>query len=119
MIVEHFDRRTMAAMELALDKACQCCPGGGQHNLRKRIAQSIMQCAKHGNNSVDALTEAGKRALAQLQQHSERSVKRKSADLSARLAECPMGTDTKEECEIPSRTAVVHGTPWLDRPAVG
>ncbi len=81
MIVERFDRRTMAAMELALDKACQCCPGGGKHNLRKRVAQSIIQCAKHGNDSVDALAEAGERALARLQQNSERSVKRKSADL--------------------------------------
>lgn len=80
MIVEHFDRRTMAAMEVALERACECYPGGGKHNVRKRVAQSIIQCAKHGNNSLDALTEAGVRAIAQLQQSSRRSVKLKAAD---------------------------------------
>jgi hypothetical protein len=81
MIVEYFDRRTMAAMEVALDKACERCPGGGRHNLRKRVAQSIIQCAKHGSNSLDALIEAGERALAQLQQSRGRSVRLKRADI--------------------------------------
>lgn len=80
MIVGHFDRRTMASMEMALDKVCECCAGGGKHNLRKRIAQSIIQCAKTGNNDLAALTEAGERALAQLRQSSKRSAGLKPAD---------------------------------------
>jgi hypothetical protein len=83
MIVERFDRRTMAAMEIALEEACACWPSGGQHNLRKRVVQSIIQCAKTGNTSMDALTEAGQRALVQLPQSGRRSVKRKSADVQA------------------------------------
>jgi hypothetical protein len=81
MIVEQFDRRTVAAMEVALEKVCARCAGGGKHKLRKRVAQSIVQCAKNGNNSLEALTGAGERALAQLQQSSKRSVKLKGAGI--------------------------------------
>jgi hypothetical protein len=62
MIVEQFDRRTLAAMEVALDKVCGCWPQGGTHSLRKRVAQGIIRCAKSGNTGLDALTEAGQRA---------------------------------------------------------
>ena len=81
MIVERFDRRTMAAMEIALEKACACWPNGGQHNLRKRVAQSIIQCAKTGSTSLDALIEAGERAIVQLRQSSRGSAKLKGADI--------------------------------------
>jgi hypothetical protein len=81
MIVERFDRRTMAAMEVALEKACECWSHGGKHNLRKRVAESIIRCAKTGNTSLDALTEAGERALAQLPQGGRRSAKLKGADI--------------------------------------
>jgi len=65
MIVEQFDRQTMARMEVALDRACEHFAYGGKHNVRKRVAQSIIRCAKTGNASLDALAEAGERALAQ------------------------------------------------------
>ena len=81
MLVERFDRRTMAAMEIALEKACACWPNGGQHNLRKRVAQSIIQCAKTGSTSLDALIEAGERAIVQLPQSSGGSAKLKGADI--------------------------------------
>jgi len=78
MIVERFDRRAMAAMGEALEKACERWPNGGTHRLRKRVAQSIIRCAETGNTSLDALTEAGERAaLAQLPQ----PAKRKGADI--------------------------------------
>ena len=79
MIVERFSRPTMAAMEVALEKACERWPNGGTHSLRKRVAQSIIRCAKTGNTSLDALSEAGERAVAQLQQRTGRSVKLKGA----------------------------------------
>lgn len=62
MITERFDRRVMAAMEVALDRACERWPSGGSHLLRKRVAKSIIRCAKAGNTSLDALVEAGGRA---------------------------------------------------------
>ncbi len=74
MIVEQFDRRTMAKMELALDRACARFPHGGKHSIRKRVAQNIVRCAKAGNTGLVALTEAGERALAQL--HDARRGKR-------------------------------------------
>jgi hypothetical protein len=63
MIVEHFDRRTMAAMEVALDRVCERWPNGGEHLLRRRVAQGIIRCAKTGNTCLGALVEAGERAI--------------------------------------------------------
>ena len=81
MIVEQFDRRTMAAIEVALEKACAYWPSGGKHNLRKRVAQSIIRCAKSGNTSLDALTDAGESARAQLSQSGKRSTQLKGVDV--------------------------------------
>jgi hypothetical protein len=81
MIVEQLDRQTMAAIEVALEKACACWPNGGKHNLRKRVAQSIIRCAKSGNTSLDSLTDAGERARAQLSQSGRRSFQLKGADV--------------------------------------
>ena len=80
MIVERFDHRAMTAMEEVLEKACERWPNGGTHRLRKRVAQSIIR-AETGNTSLDALTEAGERALAQLPQRGRRPAKRKGADI--------------------------------------
>jgi hypothetical protein len=63
MIVERFDRETMAKMEVALDTVCQRFPYGGKHDVRKHAAQSILRCAKSGNTGLDALVDAGERAL--------------------------------------------------------
>jgi len=82
MIVERFDRRAMAAMGEALEKACERWPNAGTNRLRKRVAQSIIRCAETGNISLDALTEAGERALAQLPpQRGRRSAKLKGVDI--------------------------------------
>ena len=81
MVTECFDRRTMAAMEVALEKACACWPNGGQHNPRKRVAKRIIQCAKAGSTSLGALIEAGERAIVQLPQSSKGSTKLKGADI--------------------------------------
>ena len=66
MIVEQFDRPTMAAMEMALERVCECWPHGGTHKLRKRVAQSIIRCAKGGDTRLDALIEAGECSRRQL-----------------------------------------------------
>jgi hypothetical protein len=67
MIAGHFDRQTMAAMEIALEKACGRWPNGGTHELRKRVARSIIRCAQNGNTGLAALIEAGETVLAQPQ----------------------------------------------------
>ena len=81
MIVDQFDRRTMAAMELALEKACERWPYGGRHNVRKRVAQSIIRRAQTGNVSLEALTEAGECAAAQLRQSRRGSARLRDADI--------------------------------------
>jgi hypothetical protein len=65
MIAGHFERRTMAAMEVALDRVCKRWPNGGTHELRKSAAGGIIRCANTGHTSLDTLIEAGERALAQ------------------------------------------------------
>ncbi len=66
MIAKHLDRRTMAAMESALEKACEHLPSGGTHDLRKRVARAVIRCAQTGNCTLDALVEAGQSALERL-----------------------------------------------------
>jgi hypothetical protein len=62
MIDENFDRRTLANMEVALDRVCAKTPGGDTHEVRKRVADAILQCARSGKKTLGALTEAGERA---------------------------------------------------------
>ena len=63
MIAGRFNRRIMAAMELALDRVCERWPYGGTHELRKRAAGGIIRCARTGATGLDALVDAGERAL--------------------------------------------------------
>jgi hypothetical protein len=61
-----FDTRTLANMEVALNRVCGKTPTGEQHEVRKRVAEAIVRCAKSGNTALGALTEAGKKALCRL-----------------------------------------------------
>jgi hypothetical protein len=62
-IDDKFDIRTLANMNVALDRVCGKTPDGEQHEVRKRVAQAIICCAKSGGTTLGALTEAGKKAL--------------------------------------------------------
>ena len=60
MITDTFDRKTMAKMEIALERACLLLPTGSEeHNARRIIADKIIECVKCGNVSLIELTEAG------------------------------------------------------------
>ena len=48
MILESFDRRTLANMEAALERICDARPDGADHELRSLIADSIVACASIG-----------------------------------------------------------------------
>ena len=63
MIDDSFDTRTLANMEVALDRVCGKTQSGQRHELRKRVAEAIVQRAKSGNIALGALTEAGEKAL--------------------------------------------------------
>jgi len=60
MITDTFDRRTIAKMEVVLERACLLLPIGSEdHNARRIIASKIIECASCGGASLIELTEAG------------------------------------------------------------
>jgi hypothetical protein len=67
MITDGFGPRMVANMEIALERACKFLPVGNEgHEARRYVASKILECAKSGNGSVRALTEAGRAAAIEL-----------------------------------------------------
>lgn len=66
MIADKFDSRTLANMEVALERACKTLPSGEEHAARRHIARKILNCARKGNVTLKALTEAGQIAASEL-----------------------------------------------------
>ncbi|MGA7803360.1 hypothetical protein [Bradyrhizobium sp.] len=69
MIEDGFDTRTVANMNVALERVCQRRLDGGDHALRKLVATRIIRCARRGNKTLGALTAAGERVLARRPDH--------------------------------------------------
>ena len=61
MIEDRFDARTLANMNVALERVCQRRPDGEDYRVRKLVAQRIIRCAKIGRKTLGALTNAGER----------------------------------------------------------
>jgi hypothetical protein len=67
MITDTFDRRTLANMEVALERACLLLPTDGEkHRARRVIAGKIIECANRGETTLSMLTEVGYAAAMQL-----------------------------------------------------
>ena len=67
MITERFNSRTMANMEVALERACLLLSAGSEkHRARRIIASKIIECANRGDTTLGRLTEAGYAAVMQL-----------------------------------------------------
>jgi hypothetical protein len=67
MITDTFDRRTIAKMEVALERACLLLPTGSEKRRARRIiAGKIIECANRGDATLSRLTEAGYAAAVQL-----------------------------------------------------
>jgi hypothetical protein len=67
IITESFDRSTLVAMEIALDRACEALGSAKeQHDARSHVASSILECALRGERTLDGLTEAGCAAAMQI-----------------------------------------------------
>ena len=64
------DDRTMANLDVVLEEACRSLPHGGDHQLRKQIAERLLDSAINGNRTLAALTEVAKAALAEATQKS-------------------------------------------------
>jgi hypothetical protein len=81
MITEAFDRRTIANMEVALERACLVLPTGGEkHRARRIIAGKIIECASRGETSLSRLTEAAYAAAMQLSSSGQSVRKKEAAD---------------------------------------
>ena len=61
MIEDRFDARTLANMNVALERVCQRRPDGEDPGVRKLVARRIIQCTTIGKKTLGALTNAGKR----------------------------------------------------------
>ena len=67
MIADRFDDRTLANMEVALERACEHLRMGKEdHDARRYLAQNILECAEGGDHTLTALTEAGRKAATTL-----------------------------------------------------
>ena len=73
MIEGDFNSRTLANMTLALERVCENTPLGEQHDVRKRVAQGIVLCARSGKTTLGALAYAGERALARISEIASKS----------------------------------------------
>jgi hypothetical protein len=67
IITESFDRKTLVAMEIALDRACESLGFAKErHDARSHIATKILECALQGDRTLGGLTEAGRVAAMQM-----------------------------------------------------
>jgi hypothetical protein len=83
MISENFDRRTLANMEIALERACAMLSTGSEkHRARRHIASRIIRCAESGNRTLGSLTAA---AVAAAQELRARRKRKTAKTASARL----------------------------------
>ncbi len=73
LITEQFSERTIARMDIALERACRILPETfAHHTSRKFVAEQIVECAKAHTQTLGGLTEAGRRAVAELVMREER-----------------------------------------------
>jgi hypothetical protein len=61
-----FDSRSLANMNIALDRVCEKAINGEKHSVRKRVAKQIVKCARSGKTTLGDLTAAGRRALIEI-----------------------------------------------------
>jgi hypothetical protein len=81
MITDAFNRRTIANMEVALERACLLLATDGEkHRARRIIAGKIIECANRGETSLSRLTEAGYAAAMQLSASGQSVRKKEAAD---------------------------------------
>ena len=64
---KEFGERTIANMDVALERASKLMPDVlVAHAARKYVAEKIVECAKTHTQTLSGLTEAGRRAVAEL-----------------------------------------------------
>lgn len=64
------DDRTKTNLDVVLEEVCRSLSHGGDHELRKRIAEKLLDSAIAGNLTLADLTDVAKAALAEAPQKS-------------------------------------------------
>ena len=59
------DDRTMSNLDVVLEEVCRSLPHGGYHELRKAIAEKLLDSAMKGNKSIGGLTDVARAVLAE------------------------------------------------------
>ena len=70
-MVDEFDERTRANLEVVMEEICSELPHGGDHESRKFVLQHLMLAARDGKTKLSELTFVGRRALVELQNRPE------------------------------------------------
>jgi hypothetical protein len=60
------DERTIANMDVVLEETCRGLPHGGDHESRKHVAKKLMQSARKGDGTLEALRAVAGRAISEL-----------------------------------------------------
>ncbi len=68
--MKELDHRTLVHLDMVLEDVCRTLPHGGDHIIRKKIAQKLMSRARKGNVSVDDLVPVAREALMEATKHS-------------------------------------------------
>jgi hypothetical protein len=61
--VEHLNDREKAKLERILNRACRSMPHGGDHKLRRQVAQKLFECALKGQTKRHELRCIARAAL--------------------------------------------------------
>jgi hypothetical protein len=61
--MKHLDDRTMANLDVVLEETCRGFPHGGDHALRKKVAQKLLKSAQKGNTTLSALEKIARMAV--------------------------------------------------------
>jgi hypothetical protein len=64
------DDRTLANLDVVLEDVCRSLSHGGDHQVRKQVAESLLDTAIQGNRGFSGLTDVAKAALAETTQKS-------------------------------------------------
>jgi hypothetical protein len=67
--MKELDHRTLVHLDMVLEDVCRKLPHGGDHMIRKKIAQKLMSRARKGNVSVDDLVPVAREALIEATKH--------------------------------------------------
>ena len=62
----NLDKRTSTNLGAALEEACRELPHGGDHALRKKIAQKLLLSAREGNTTLNGLSVVARTALVEV-----------------------------------------------------